>query len=570
MRNKGISLLIPVLFLLMLLLVLGSLLSQEASLSLVEFRDSEHDLTLTPYYAPDSGEYYLFLPSFTREEALKLSHPWYVRTQFSRDVSSLSEGELSEVTVSLPWGEKQTCSLRLVHCSANQTVCLEAQDGVLEDVHADQTQEREIFVTILDAQGQTEHRGSALISGRGNATWGWEKKPYDLKFSDPITAGPFQQTDKLCLLSEYSDFSKMRNSLGYFAGQVLDFPYASPYIYADVYLNGEYLGLYGIATKREYTRHIEEDGIQTVFELSASGKDVAYYTENMQKEIRIHYGDPWLAFDKISAMETALLNQDWDTLYQIIDLPSWARKYAMEELLYNFDMSLTSQYFYLDESGKIYCMLPWDYDVTLYSRFYPYDGTTAECAMSSYWNSPNWLELLLESEQYREALASVLEEDFTPELLADFDQRLADSEAETSGSWRCDILRWNDAYSRSHSNPPDYITQAEYRAQFRSYLTSRLDFLKSLLNNWDDYCRVSLYTQTDGVRELSKLHLILPLGADLESYHERIRLTIATPEGYELLGWFAEDGTPMEEVTTVTGDLSLIGHYRSTENGETP
>ncbi len=564
MRNKGISLLIPVLFLGMLLLVFSALSFQDTSLAQVDFQDTQHSLSLAPCYDETSGQYYLYLPSFTSEDALRLSCPWYMRAEIHSEASASPTLSLEtdlEVTLSYIWGEKQTCVLRLMRCSARETVYLEAQDGMQDHLHEDQTHESEVFVTFLSASGETQYRGSSFLSGRGNGTWLWEKKPYDMRFSDPVSIGPFSEVDKLCLLAEYTDLSKLRNSLGYYAGQLLNIPYASDYLYADVYLNGQYQGLYGIATKQEFEKHIEEDQIQAVFELTTSGKGELFYTDS-GKAIRTRYGDAYAVYDQVFAMEKALQEQDWDTLYQIIDLSSWARKFALEEFLYNYDMSMTSQYFYLDPDGVIHCMLPWDYEWTLYSRLYPYDATE-EYALSSCWNRPNWYAQLLESQQFRCAVSAVLEQSFTQELLDAFNQYLANCEEETAGSWRCDLIRWNAAYSRSHTTPPGSTTQAEYREQFHRYFTARLDFLKTLLAHWDSYHLISFYSQLGDSREEAKLQLILPTGADLRPYHSRIMQSLAAPEGWELVSWATEDGQPLSSVTTVTGPLSIIAHYRS-------
>ncbi len=571
MRNKGISLLIPVLFLLMLVLVVDSLTSQDVSLKQASFQDEKHSLSLSPYYDAASDQYILFLPAFSEAESLTLSCPWYMNARvFSGDqqISSFPTEEDLTVTVSYLWGGQKDYSLRILSCSASQTVYLEAQEGMLDYIHADQSREREIFVTFLDSSGSIEYRGSTIISGRGNSTWLWDKKPYDLDFSDPVTVGPFTQVERLSLLAEYFDVSKLRNPLGYYVGRAMDFPYATEYAYADVYLNGVYQGLYGIVTKEEYKKHVDSDGIQAVFELSTSGKGHFFYTAG-GKAVRMYYGDEYLVYDKIYAMEQALQNQDWDALSQIIDLNSWARKYAMEEFLYNYDMSLTSQYYYLDDSGLIRCMLPWDYDWSLYARLYPLDSKE-EYALGAYWNRPNWLDQMLLWEDFRSAVLTVLEEDYSQEFLSGLDAFMGDCISEIGGSWGCDQRRWAASYALSHSTAPDARSLEAHRAHFRSYFPDRLDFLTRLFSDWEGHCLISFYAQYDEDLQPAKLQLILPLGADLSHFHSRIEMSIATPEGYELLGWFLEDGTPMEAVSTVTGDLSLIARYRSLSNGETP
>ena len=102
---------------------------------------------------------------------------------------------------------------------------------------------------MVDARGEPMLSSSATMYGRGNGSWDSpSKKPYNLEFPQEISVGSFTDVTKLCLLAEFSDESRLRNSLAYYAGKELGVDYASAYQYTNLYVNGEYLGLYGIVT----------------------------------------------------------------------------------------------------------------------------------------------------------------------------------------------------------------------------------------------------------------------------------------------------------------------------------
>ncbi len=576
MRNKGISLLIPILFLCMLGLIFSVLLQQEQGLSRISFRAEGQDMSLKPCYDQETEVYYLTLPAFFPQEGLTVSHPWYLDVQIrlgsktQADLSSIPLDQDFTLTLERPWGREETYTLRLLRCSANQTISIEAQEGILAYIHADQTHERDVFVTILDSAGTPEHRGTATISGRGNSTWDWQKKPYDLDFAEPASVGPFTQVKRLSLLAEYFDLSKLRGALAYHTAQTLDFAYATPYAYADLFINGQYQGLYGLATKREYEKAIDRDGIQGVFELSTSGKG-REFTTDMHKTIRIHYGELELIQYKVECMEYALKDQNWAELEQHIDLNSWAQKLVLDEVFYNYDSSLTSQYYYIGPDGRIYSMLPWDYEWVLYPRLS--QDMTKEYALCANWNHKNWYQQLLEYETFRTQLSSILRETYTPEFLDSLNVYMAACEAEIQDSWYADQFRWRDAYGASHYARPAQFPISDYRETFSAALPARVAFLEDLFENWENYRLLSFLTQYDSEDPTeAHIQLILPLGSDFSAYHSQILSITPAVHGYEFLGWYAEDGTPMEAISTVSRNLVFTGRYRSQspENGGTP
>ncbi len=82
------------------------------------------------------------------------------------------------------------------------------------------------------------------IRGRGNSTWKWEKKPYKLKFREDISLFGLAPSNEWTLLANYADKSLMRNRLAYEMSKLLRFDYSPTQYCADVFLNGEYQGVY--------------------------------------------------------------------------------------------------------------------------------------------------------------------------------------------------------------------------------------------------------------------------------------------------------------------------------------
>lgn len=542
----------------MLGMTLWSVTTQQRSLSQLQFQAGGVSLDLYP--DQENGRYCLFLPAFASPDDLTVSHAGMGTVDFDWEEGVLPLDQDVAMTISFPWGARDQYALRLMQCSANHTICIQTQDGTMALIDEDQSNEASVSVAILDKDGKSQYTGHANISGRGNGTWDWPKKPYDLKFPTKITAGGFEAVDKLCLLAEYVDESKLRNALAYHTGALLDIPYHSGYTFADVYIDGVYNGIYAMTTKREYTKHIADHGIQSVFELSSSNKGDYFYTDN-EKQIRIHHGAQAQILDAVEVFEEALLDRDWDALWQAADLTSWARKYALDEFFYNYDLPLTSQYFYLDGEGTIKCMLPWDYEWVFYPRMSPYD-MQQEKALAAYYSHGNWYEILLESEAFRQAVAAVYREEFTPGLFTAMETYLNQCIQELTGSWHCDRYRWHANYAAGPRNDGGKGLMAHYTQQFLNDGLQRHEFLTGLMEDFENHHLLLFFWEQDGIQHQCNLEIIVPNGTPMSDYTEKITTTLTNlNSGTAPVSCVTQDGTPLEEVGTIEKDLTISVVY---------
>ena len=89
------------------------------------------------------------------------------------------------------------------------------------------------------------------IRGRGNSTWGFEKKPYRIKFDKKQEfLGPDKAKAKSwTLLANYADKSLIRNAVAACIGEFAGRPSNASFV--DLVLNGEYLGCYQVSDQME-------------------------------------------------------------------------------------------------------------------------------------------------------------------------------------------------------------------------------------------------------------------------------------------------------------------------------
>ncbi len=215
------------------------------------------------------------------------------------------------------------------------------------------------------------------IKGRGNTTWGSPKKPYQIKFSNKQDLFGLGKAKKWVLLANYLDASHLRNDLAFSLGNLIDLEYSSKGVYLDLYVDGNYRGLYYLTAKLEineaaidldssYGVVVENDTVHvngndptfrsatenSLIWLKDSG-DKAYATESFEE------------FEKLyNKYERDVYAGNWSEIVKDIDIDSFAKYYLLNEFVANQDANHASFYMYRDGySDVIHAGPVWDYDL---------------------------------------------------------------------------------------------------------------------------------------------------------------------------------------------------------------
>ncbi len=104
---------------------------------------------------------------------------------------------------------------------------------------------------IVEGHGMTEDLDSLTLSvrGRGNSTWGMNKKPMRMKFPSKTSICGFTKAKNYVLLANYIDPSHMRNALALWFARRLGLPFTNHTMPVNVYVNDTYSGLYLLTEK---------------------------------------------------------------------------------------------------------------------------------------------------------------------------------------------------------------------------------------------------------------------------------------------------------------------------------
>lgn len=98
------------------------------------------------------------------------------------------------------------------------------------------------------------------IRGRGNDTWRYPKKPYAIKFENKVSLLGMPSAKKWVMLANYRDRTLMRNAVAFELARKTSLVWTPEGRFAEVFLNGQYLGCYYICDKIEVKKNRLELG----------------------------------------------------------------------------------------------------------------------------------------------------------------------------------------------------------------------------------------------------------------------------------------------------------------------
>ena len=221
------------------------------------------------------------------------------------------------------------------------------------------------------------YKKNIKIRGRGNYTWQQPKKPYQLKFEEKSSFLDMSKDKKWIFLANYIDKTMSRTRLAFELGYISNLDWTPRSQFAEVILNGEYVGTYQISEKVEEDDHrvnIGNNGyLLEVEQLDKMKSDDIYFRTPRNIYFNIKSPEVILNSDEfnyvksyVSEVETILYAQNYDgkKLRSLIDIDSFVDFYLINEISKNNDAAFwASTYLTLIPGEKLKMGPIWDFDV---------------------------------------------------------------------------------------------------------------------------------------------------------------------------------------------------------------
>ena len=214
------------------------------------------------------------------------------------------------------------------------------------------------------------------------------KNSYRIKMEESAALLPHKPGDKdrdWVLISCKNDASALRNHLVWDLARRMDsLPYVTDYTWVELYINGDYRGLYllteqievdgdrvdidesactdpaqvGYLLEYDFRGDIETNAREGLTYFYLPGTDIEWviksevYTEAETAAVRAH----------LLTCHEAILSGDRDRMEALIDIPSFVDMFILQELSKNLDVGTSSFYVQRDAGGKLFLTAPWDFD----------------------------------------------------------------------------------------------------------------------------------------------------------------------------------------------------------------
>lgn len=362
-------------------------------------------------------------------------------------------------------------------------------------------------VTVRGADNNNDNitEVAAEIKGRGNSTWGMDKKPYRLKFKEKIKfLGNEAKEKNWVLLANYADKTLMRNALAFeTTRQFFNFQFTPSVTFVDVVLNGENLGNYMLTDQVEVkskrvsvteqvvtdTRTPEITGGYLIEVDGFAEKEISWFKTSHDMKITIKYPKD----DEINKsqtnyisnytqrMENALFADSFTDKERgwrrYIDEESWVDWYIACELFGNSD-SWWSTYMYKERGEKFRFGPLWDFDIA-FNNDYRIGSASCKFMRDAGCEPKTWIKRWWQDSTLVEAVKMRWRE-LNVDSLRAFMTNYIDATAQyLDESQKINYETWPTLDVRVHY---EFEVRGSYEAEvnyLKRYVNARIDFLDS-------------------------------------------------------------------------------------------
>ncbi len=507
--------------------------------------------------------YYLFLPGYAdlsqtqiRRQDIGPVYLDYKKVAGSMDCSDFPLNEpvtlIQDSILKYRWNE-----LTIMQSGNVPTMFIDVKSGNMDYIHAQKGNKESGTMRLYTADGELDAVAMVdALQGRGNSTWLWpEKKPYSLRLGEDTDLLGMGTGSRWVLLADAFDPSCIKNKIVYDLAADAGMPYAPDCQWVDLYLNGEYAGLYLLCERNELHPNRVDVPAESSFLVSWESEsrmiEQGYPYVKMERGTALRVHQSALDLEEVRSLwqsaENAIFADDgidpvtgkhW---LELIDLDSWVKLFLVDEISGDYDGGRQSKFFYYQETdgvGKIYGGPVWDKDDAFAAGHWTV--TPPNCLVASR-SSGGTVEGrmfagLYQKEEFFNRLVEIYQRDFLPHLKVLLDtgiEAYADQIAEAA---QLSEFRWKLGY-----DPEAYQI-------IRDFLGARMEFFDAYWIRRETFHRVVVTDASEGGTGEFAVR-----SGDCVPY-----LPDYGPEA-GIWGWYlAETGEPYDVTQPVWEDTKLI------------
>ncbi len=473
------------------------------------------------------------------------------------------------------------------------TLSINLVGGNITDVDDNKTTNVSGSTVAIDSAGNINFKGSFKdFHSRGNASWQSKKKSYTVEFESDVELLDIDKASKWVLMANSYDPTNLKNKLAYDASAKLGMRYSCNSDFVDLYIDGEYRGLYLLTEKIDigdnqininnldeatqalnfkklssydaFDNSSPKNGCQYLkgYDIPANPTDITGgYVIKSEMANRILEDSFFITqngncydcespkyaskaqIEYISTLfndiETSL--SDYDKISSLVDADSFAKRYLMQECFANCEGS--SFYYFKDSDNidsKIYAEPVWDFDNSL--------GTSDSEFPTGQYGRNYILVELLKNEEFKRKVISIYVENFDS-IYEEYKSEVIMYANKLYASDKMNKIRWKNVYGENS----DLFEKTQELTQ---YINARQKFLDNVWILGKDYVNV-----------------VFDDPANIIDYYKSKSIEFGTPigdmvnlerKGYTFLGWFnIETGKKFNPAEPVYKDCKFIAKWET-------
>lgn len=365
-------------------------------------------------------------------------------------------------------------------------------------------------------------------------------------------------TSDWALLSNYDeDIPQLKTKVTFELAERMGLSYTPQGEFVNLYLNGEYYGLYLLAQR------INVDSNEYLLEFDARYEDEpVHFKTNHQ---RVVVKSPVMAneeqkdyiFNYLLEAEKALYSEDGinsDTAksyVEYIDKESWADIFSLHNFFCQWDVEYASFYLYKQKQDPLLYAGPvWDFDNScgkMHVGYYP------QLTSHMLWledGRGQWLTALSKQDNFLAYTTQRYQENLSPALTMFLNDDYWNIAVPLSSAAKMDALRWD----KDEDDVQKELTQ------LYEWLSERQAFLDDYYQNPDTYCKVTFEFPWGSALYYAKENTSLGF-LPLEEYGE-IPKNEAKYGFNEIVGWKDAEGNEIGSDVFITEDVTFYGVWK--------
>ena len=570
-RVKSVVLLVAIQLIFIVILLLSVLFQESDAINrfrlVVHLNNSDEIISLYK----DGDIYYAFLPSYAENDITYFStdsgNTVYVdgKKYVEEDnLDGISFNYVHNLIIKNAFGFSVCKEKIILMKSANiSTLSISLNDTIIEKIENDKTVKKSGTISVINGKGEINYSGALkAIHSRGNASWNSPKKPYTLEFENEVNLLNMGAGKKWVLLANAYDATNMKNKIVLEAAQELGVRFCSSSEFVDLYINGEYRGLYLLAEKIEIgenrvdINNLEEKTQIINFKSITSYSEIQEKTGEGASQIR-YYDIPdnpndisggyilknemvgripedsffvtssgstfdcespkYATEEQIKYISLYFQNiedslKDYKKISELIDIDSFVKRYLLQECFANVE---GSSYYYIKDIGeKVYAEPIWDFDNSL--------GTADTESTTGLYCRGGIFAGLLKSSEFSDKVRDVYIYQMK-NIYKRCDTEISSLETTISQSDAMNKIRWRQIFSQDQ-------TLTYSTSLLRNYLRKRESFLDSLWIDNVNYINIT-FDDPENIIDYFQTYSV-EYGGQLDN------VIILEKNGYKFLGWF--------------------------------